>query len=120
MPPEALRGLLAAEGDRTLRGSAAAAQRLADALRIQRGTYPLLRDYGSRLNEVVDRRPAALFAAVAETLAHPPNGLDDVELRTVRVAPRADGVVLVEVDALWAPEPGAEPTPISVREQLTP
>ena len=110
-------GILAADGDRVLSGVGAAAQRLADALRIQRGSYPLLRDYGSSLHRVVDRRPAAVFAAVAETMAHSANGLDDVELRAVR-AEGGEGVVVVEVDAVWRSSPSAAPTPISVREEL--
>ena len=75
----AFEGFLAPDGDRVLIGSAGAAQRLADALRIQRGSYPFLRDL--RLHAGADRRPAvrrAAFAAVAEALIHPANGLDDI------------------------------------------
>ena len=111
--------MLAAGGDRVLAGAAAAAQRLADALRIERGSYPFLRDYGSKLGQVVDRRPAAVFAAVAEAVVHAPNGLGDVELSAVRVSPAGAGVVLVEVDATWRSSLTAPPTPITVREQLT-
>ena len=117
---KAFQGILAVDGDRVLSGAAAAAQRLADALRIQRGSYPLLRDYGSTVGQVLDRRPAAIFAAVAETLVNPANGLDDITLRGVRVAPGAvnTGSVVVDVDAEWLSDPAATPTPISVREQL--
>ena len=110
--------VLARDGDRVLSGAPAAAQRLADALRIQRGSYPLLRDYGSTVGLVVDRRPAAIFAAVAETLVHPANDLGDVALRAVRVVAGGAGRVVVEVDAEWQAAPAAEPTAISVREQL--
>lgn len=109
--------VLAADGDRVLDGVAAAAQRLADALRIQRGSYPFARDYGSTVGLIVDRRPAAVFAAVAEAVAHPPNGLDDVDLRAVRVSAVA-AEVAVEVDAAWRPDPAAAPTPITVRARL--
>ena len=101
-------------------GSAAASQRLADALRIQRGSYPFLRGYGSTLARVVDQRPAAVFAAVAEALASAGNGLDDIELRAVRVSPGGAGAVVVEVDAEWRPAPAAPATAISIREQLQP
>ena len=56
VPLPAFEGFLGQGGDQVLTGSAAAAQRLADALRIQRGSYPFLRDYG--LHAGVDRRPA--------------------------------------------------------------
>ena len=120
--PEALQGTLAVDGDRVLSGAASAAQRLADALRTQRGSYPLLRDYGSTVGQVLDRRPAAIFAAVAETLIHPANGLDDITLRGVRVTPDEAnlGTVVVDVDAEWSSDPAVAPTPISVREQLLP
>ena len=120
VPAPAFEGLLAPDGDRVLTGSSAAAQRLADALRIQRGSYPFLRDYGSTLALLVDRRPAAAFAAVAEALIHPANGLDDIRLRAVRVSPAGAGAVVVEVDAEWRPAPAAASTPISIREQLQP
>ena len=113
-------GILAASGDRLLSGVDAAAQRLADALRIPLGSYPLLRGYGSTLGRIVDRRPAAVFSAVAETMARAENGLDDIELRSVRAVPGRAGVVVVEVDAAWRSDPAAVPTPITVREQLTP
>ena len=116
----AFEGFLAPDGDRVLTGAAAAAQRLADALRIQRGSYPFLRDYGSMLALLVDRRPPAVFAAVAEAIIHPANGLDDIQLRAVRVSPAGAGAVVVEVDAEWRPAPAAASTPISIREQLQP
>lgn len=109
--------ILAAGGDRIIGGATAAAQRLGDALRIERGSFPFARDYGATIAEVVDRRPAAVFAAVAEAVAWPPNGLDDVELRAVRLVPTA-GRVVVEVDVAWRPDPSAAPTPISIRAQL--
>ena len=112
--------ILARDGSRLLAGAAEAAQRLGDALRVQRGSYPFLRDYGSTLAQIVDRRPAAVFAAVAEALVHPSNGLDDIELRAVRVSPDGAGAVVVEVDAEWRPAPAATSTPISIREQLQP
>ena len=112
--------VLASDGDRILDGVTAAGQRLADALRVQRGSYPFLRDYGSLIGQVVDRRAADVFAAVAEAVAHPANGLDDVELRAVRASPAGAGAVVVEVDAAWRSAPSATPTPITIREQLLP
>lgn len=109
---------MAAAGDRVLDGVAAASQRLADALRIQRGSYPFARDFGSTIGLIVDRRPAAVFAAVAEAVAHAPNGLDDIDLRAVRVSAAAAGEVAVEVDAAWRPDPAVAPTPITVRARL--
>ena len=112
--------VLAGDGESILTGAAAAAQRLGDALRIERGSYPLLREYGSTLGQVVDRRPAAIFAAVAEAIVHPPNNLDDIELRAVRVSAGVAGTVIVDVDAVWQSDVDAPPTPIAVREQLLP
>ena len=111
-------GLLAADGSGLLAGAAAAAQRLSDALRIERGSYPLLRDYGSLAGESLDRRPSAIFAAVAEAIAHAPNGLSDITLRSVRIGRADPGAVVVDVDAEWSSAGSAAPTPISVRAQL--
>ena len=111
--------VLGRDGDRILSAADAAAQRLADALRIQRGSYPFLRDYGSTLGQLIDRRPAAVFAAVAEAVVHPANGLDDVELSAVRVSAAGEGMAVVEVDATWRSDRAAPPTPITIREQLT-
>ena len=71
VPASALSGLLAHGGDRILAGATAAAQHLADALRIQRGPYPRLRDYGSKPG-ARRRPPPGDFAAVAETVTIPP------------------------------------------------
>ena len=116
-PQPLVDGVMAADGSRLLHGVDSARQRLADALRIQRGSYPLLRDYGSVVGLAVDRRPAAIYAAVADAIRHPANGLGDVRLLGVRLSPDGAGQVVAEVDAEWA-EPGGQPVPISVREQL--
>ena len=59
---------LARDGSRLVRGIESARQRLADALRIRRGSYPVLRDYGCTVDAVLDRPlspagEAAIFAA---------------------------------------------------------
>lgn len=112
------------DGSRILDGAESARQRLADALRIRRGTYPWLRDYGSLLEDLVDRRvdsdfEARVFAAVAETMGHAPNGLADVVLREVRLFqdPDNDDRIEVEVDAVWiAPDGSARE--IGLRQAL--
>lgn len=100
--------VMSRDGSRILDGAESARQRLGDALRIRRGTYPWLRDYGSLLDDLVDRRidsdyEARVYAAVAETVVHAPNGLGDVVLREVRLHPDPDGGNLadVEVFADW-------------------
>lgn len=116
--------ILSRDGTRLLSGIESAEQRLRDALAIRRGSYPWSRDYGSRLDVVVDRLldPAAearIYAAVAEAVAHPPNGLADVTLREVRLHqdPASPDRVEVEVDAEWTDASG-QVTPIGVRQAL--
>ena len=91
------------DGGRILDGVESARQRLGDALRIRRGTYPWLRDYGSLLEELVDRSvdrdfEARVYAAVAGTIAHPPNGLADIALREVRLLQNADAPDRIEIE----------------------
>ena len=119
--------VMARDGSRLLSGSAAAAQRLADAMRIQRGAYPFARDYGAEIAGLVDRplndaTEAALYAAVADAIREPRNDLADVRLRSVRVQadPARAGAVVVEVDAWWLPAPSGAATPITARAALDP
>ena len=112
------------DGTRLISGVESAEQRLADALTIRRGSYPWSRDYGSRLADLADRTldpatEAEIFAAVAEAVAHPPNGLADVTLRTVRLIREGEHPdrVLVDVQAEWTGADGTV-TPIGVRQSL--
>jgi len=71
---------------------ASLAQRLSDALGFRVGTVPGARDYGSHLHDVLDRNvdrdfPARAFRAVAEAISRPANGLADLTLRRVGIAP---------------------------------
>lgn len=114
--------VMSRDGLRVLTGAASAAQRLSDALRIQRGSYAWSRDYGSDLLGLVDRTDdpgfeAAAFAAVADAVDEPANGLADVRLRSVRLAREGD-VVTVQADALWIDPNGAAGTPIAARAAL--
>ena len=120
-PADLTRPVMALAGDRWLGGPDSATQRLRDALVIQRGSYPVARDYGSTLTDVLDRPlhaggQAALMAAVADAVAHRSNGLDDVRLRSVAVRTE-DGVTTLDIRADWVSESGAI-TPIGLREQL--
>ena len=120
-PQDLARPVMALAGDRWLGGPESATQRLRDALIITRGSYPAARDYGSNLADVLDRPlqaagQAALMAAVADAVAHRPNGLDDVRLRSVAVR-TLDGVTTLDIRADWVSESGAI-TPIGLREQL--
>ena len=112
---------LARDGARLVRGIESARQRLADALRIRRGSYPILRDYGCTIDTALDRAlspagEAAIFAAVAETISHGPNGLADLTLRSVRLV-HAEHVATVDIVAEWTAEDRAI-TAISVRQEL--
>ena len=96
------------DGSLVLDGAESARQRLADALRIRRGSYPWLRDYGSLLDELVDRNldggfEARVYAAVAETIGHRPNGLSDIALREIRLYqdPERPDRAEIEVLAGW-------------------
>lgn len=113
--------VLAHAGDRELQGAESAAQRLRDALLVVRGSYPASRDYGSLLAAALDRSlnsagTGALAAAVADAVAHPPNGLGDVRLRSVGMV-ADDGVVALDVRADWVSPEGAL-TPIDLRERI--
>ncbi|MDE0202362.1 MAG: hypothetical protein OXK73_08005 [Rhodospirillaceae bacterium] len=106
--------VMSRDGARILDGAESARQRLADALRIRRGTYPWLRDYGSLLDDLVDRNvdsgfEARVYANVAETVAHPPNGLADIRLREVRLHQDGDNPdrVEIEVFADWIAPDGS-------------
>lgn len=116
--------VLAGSGARLLAGRESVEQRLTDALRIPRGSYPFSRDYGSLLDDVVDRDAgpdleSEAYAAVAEALAHAPNGLSDVRLVEVRLAhdPAELSRIEVSVDAEWTDATG-QVTPIGIRQQL--
>ena len=109
-------------GDELLDGAESATQRLRDALLIVRGSYPVLRDYGSSLVAVLDRPlsaggMAAIAAAVADAVTHPANGLGDVRLRSVQVD-TTEGTTVIDVRADWIAVSGSI-TPIGLREQLS-
>lgn len=116
--------IMSRDGTRLISGIESAEQRLTDALAIRRGSYPWSRDYGSRLADLVDRTvdsdaEARIFAAVAEAVAHPPNGLADVALREVRLhrLPDHPDRIEIEVVADWQDASG-QITPIGIRHQL--
>lgn len=112
------------DGTGILDGVESARQRLGDALRIRRGSYPWLRDYGSLLGDLVDLNvdrafEGRVYAAVAETVAHEPNGLSDVALREVRLYQDEDTPDRVEVEVLadWI-APDGTATGIGLRQSL--
>ena len=116
--------VMARDGMTLLTGADSARQRLRDALAIERGSYPFARDYGSTLGSLVDRTvdtgfEARVYAGVADAIAHPPNGLDDVALQEVRLflAGECEDVVEVHVRAQWTDVTGVQ-TPIGVRQSL--
>ena len=112
---------MARDGAALVDGIEGARQRLRDALRTPRGSYPFARDYGSSVPDLVDRNVDAAFesrvyAAIVETVAHAPNGLADIRLTEVAII-RCDGCIEVLVRAAWA-RPGSSPSPIDVRQAL--
>ena len=116
--------VMSRDGTRILDGAESARQRLGDALRIRRGTYPWLRDYGSQLADLVDRNvdrdfEAQVYAGVASTVAHPPNGLADIILREVRLHQMANAPdrIEVEVFAAWI-APDGSAGEIGLRQSL--
>ena len=113
--------VMSRDGAQLLDGAESARQRLRDALAVERGSYPFSRDYGSMLGALVDRNvdsayEARVYAGVADVIAHPPNGLDDIALQEVRLF-QAPGLVEVQVFAEWQGEAG-ERTPIAVRQSI--
>ena len=116
--------VLAHAGGRLVDGLASARQRIHDALTIERGTYPMSRDYGSQLDDLVDRRMdagaiAAVYAAVADAFEHLPNGLEDCRLREVRLENDGtdDARWMVVIYAEWldaTPGPGLLETRIAL------
>ena len=115
--------VMARDGSALLDGPESARQRLRDALATPRGSYPFARDYGSELGDLVDRNvdnayAATVYAGVADAIAHPPNGLEDIALQEVRLH-QDDNLVEVEVLAEWRGEQGVL-TPIGVRQNLLP
>lgn len=115
------RVVVSRDGTELLDGPESARQRLRDALAIERGSYPFARDYGSTLGDLVDRNvdtalEGRVYAAVADAITHPPNGLDDVALQEVRLY-QGETHVEVRIAAEWIGE-AAERTPIDVRQAL--
>ena len=111
------------DGTQLIAGAESARQRLRDALAIERGSYPFNRDYGSLLGDLTDRNvdtalEGRVYAAVADAIAHPPNGLDDVALQEVRLYQDGD-LVEVQVLAEWIDD-ARERTPIGIRQGLLP
>ncbi len=108
-------------GTSLLTGPDSARQRLGDALATPRGSYPFMRDYGSLVGELVDQVAdrgfeARVYARVAEAVAHPPNGLEDIVLREVRVS-QAGLRIEVQTLAEWIGDDG-QSTPITARQEL--
>ena len=116
--------VMSRDGTAILDGADGARQRLGDALRIRRGSYPWLRDYGSLLDDLVDLNvdrafEGRVYAAVAETVTHPPNGLADVALREVRAYQHEDAPDRVDIEVLadWI-APDGSASPIGLRQSL--
>ena len=95
--------VLSHSGRTVISHAASVQQRLQDALRIRRGSVPAQRDYGSLLHTLLDRPldadlSARVANAVADAIAHPANGLSDIDLQSVQLA-QSDNQLSVTVHA---------------------
>lgn len=81
-------------------------QSIRDILTTRKGTRVMLRDYGSRLPELVDRPSNAhlamdIYAATAEALAQ---WEPRFELTAVRLADFSEGKITINLEGLYLPE----------------
>lgn len=83
-------------------------QRLADVLTTPLGSRVMHRDYGSRLFELMDqpmspRWRVQVFAATAEAIANPVNGLPDFKVTAVDLVVNAKGESELDVYGAYLP-----------------
>ena len=81
-------------------------QRFADAVMTERGELVGARDYGMRLDDLLDRNMDAefamkVFARLAEGIKHEPNGLFDLTLQRFTLQVGKDNTATVTITARW-------------------
>jgi phage baseplate assembly protein W len=91
-----------------IKGLAWLSQRLNDVLTTPLGSRVMLRDYGSRLFELVDHPMSPgwqvqIYAATAGAIANPINGLPDFKVTAVEVVISADGKANLDVYGMYLP-----------------
>ncbi len=92
-----------------LTGFASFQQRLADALVTRRGSLVGLRDYGSDIHLLLDKKHTAsftmkLFATVTSAINRPVNGLLDFKLQRLRLNVGEDNTSIVTIIGNWLGE----------------
>ncbi|EJV5951065.1 hypothetical protein ACOV11_24945 [Vibrio natriegens] len=80
-------------------------QRITDALNTPLGSLVGARDYGSRLNEVVDRNldqsfEMLCYVRVSEAIANPRNGLEDFKLTEMNATPLGNGQIELDLEGV--------------------
>lgn len=90
----------------TVRDLAYLRQRFADAVMTERGELVGARDYGMRLDDLLDRNidndfAMRAFARVAEGIQHEPNGLADLKMQSFSLDVSADHAATVVIAGRW-------------------
>ena len=90
----------------TVRDLAYLRQRFEDAVMTERGELVGARDYGMRLDDLLDRNidndfAMRAFARVAEGIQHEANGLTDVKMQNFSLDLAQDNTVTVVIAARW-------------------
>ena len=104
---EVMAGMNNKTGQR-IEGVAWLRQRLADVLSTPLGTRVMLRAYGSRLFELTDnpmspRWKVQIYAAVAEAISNPINGLPDFQVTASTVKVDSEGKAELDVWGVYVP-----------------
>ena len=84
-------------------------QRITDVLTTPIGTRVMRRDYGSRLFDLIDAPITKMtvinyYAATAEALSKPINGIHDFKLTKVYVSRVSIGRLQIDIDGFYLPD----------------
>lgn len=91
---------------KAITGLAYLRQRLADVFNTERGSLVGNRDYGSKLDDLVDRNidnafAMRAFARVAQAVLHEPNGLHDLKLKALTLSQSDDNTATISLKGIW-------------------
>ena len=104
----------------TVRDLAYLRQRFEDAVMTERGELVGARDYGMRLDDLLDRNidndfSMRAFARVAEGIQHEANGLTDVKMQSFSLDIAKDHTVTVVIAARWQQQDVTLRSPLRAR-----
>ena len=109
----------------TVRDLAYLRQRFEDAVMTERGELVGARDYGMRLDDLLDRNidhdfAMRVFARVAEGIQHEANGLTDVQMQSFSLDISKDHTATVAIAARWRRQDTTLHSPLMVTSSARP